>query len=94
MPEDMAKDDTLKLRMDSSTVTLLETARAYLRLDRSKFIRQSIREKAEAVIASHERTRFSERDWYAFFDLLDQPAVPTARMVAGVTKYREITNRP
>jgi uncharacterized protein (DUF1778 family) len=94
MTEHMPKDDTLKLRMDSSTAALLETARGYLKLDKSKFIRQSIREKAEAVIASHEQTRFSERDWDAFLVLLDKPAAPTTRMKAAVAKYRQIIEQP
>ena len=90
MPEEAQKDDTLKIRMDQPTLHLMETARRYLKLDKSKFIRQSIREKAESVIAEHERTRFSAADWDMFFALLDQPAEPTARMEKAARKYREI----
>ncbi|MDD5633009.1 MAG: DUF1778 domain-containing protein, partial [Methylococcales bacterium] len=45
--------------MDAVTLQLLERARSYVDLDKSKFIRQSIREKAESIISEHEKTRFS-----------------------------------
>ena len=81
---------TIKIRMDSLTSELLERARNYTKLDRSKFIRQSVREKAEAVIAEHEKTQFSQEDWLMFFDMLDIPAQPTKRMNKAAAKYQEI----
>ncbi len=90
MVEEVHKEDTLKIRVDQPTLHLMETARRYLKLDKSKFIRQSIREKAESVIAEHERTRFSAEDWDMFFAQLDQPAKPTARMERAAQKYRDI----
>jgi len=90
MAEELHKDDTLKIRVDQPTLHLMETARRYLKLDKSKFIRQSIREKAESVIAEHERTRFSTEDWDMFFAQLDRPAEPTARMKRAAQKYRDI----
>jgi uncharacterized protein (DUF1778 family) len=82
--------DILKFRMDVATLQLLERARAYVDLDKSKFIRQSIREKAEAIIAEHEKTRFSADDWQAFFDRLDNPPEPTARMKKAALSYQKI----
>jgi uncharacterized protein (DUF1778 family) len=87
---DATKDDTLKVRMDEETLALMDKARAYLELDKSKFIRESVREKAAAVIAEHERTHFTSQDWASFFARLDQPAAPTARMVKAIKKYRDI----
>jgi uncharacterized protein (DUF1778 family) len=49
------KQDVLKIRIDAVTLQLLEQARGYIELDRSKFIRQSIREKAETIISEHEK---------------------------------------
>ena len=85
------KDNTLKLRMDSMTLNLLERARTYVDINKSKFIRQSIREKAEAIIAEYEKTRFTAEDWRMFFDMLDNPPAPTGRMRKAAEKYREIT---
>lgn len=83
-------DITIKFRLDSPTSELLDRARSYTKLDKSKFIRQSVREKAEAVIAEHEKTQFSQEDWRMFFDLLDTPSKPTGRMVKAAQKYSEI----
>ncbi|MEW6237127.1 MAG: DUF1778 domain-containing protein [Candidatus Omnitrophota bacterium] len=88
---DNRKADTLKVRMDAMTLDMMERARAFLKLDKSKFIRQSIRRMAEAVIAEHEKTRFSKEDWHRFFEMLDNPPEPTDRLKYAAQKYREIT---
>ncbi len=84
-------DTTIKFRLDSLTSELLDRARGYTKLDKSKFIRQSVREKAEAVIAEHEKTQFSQEDWHMFFENLDNPSEPTARMKKAAQKHSEIT---
>lgn len=84
------KDDTLKIRIDAITADLMERARSYVKLDKSKFIRHSIREKAEEIIAEHEKTIFSQEDWYVFFDMLDNPPEPTERMKKAAQKYKNI----
>ncbi|MBS4052339.1 MAG: DUF1778 domain-containing protein [Methylomonas sp.] len=90
MKTEINKQDMLKIRMDASTLQLLEQARSYVGLDKSKFIRQSIREKAQAVIAEHEQTRFSSDDWRLFFELLDNPPEPTERMKKALQTYHKI----
>jgi len=84
------KQDVLKVRMDVATLKLLEQARHYMGLDKSKFIRQSVREKAQAVIAEHEQTKFSAEDWRLFFELLDNPPEPTERMKKALQTYNKI----
>ena len=84
------KDNAFKLRMDNLTMDMLERARAYVELDKSKFIRQSIREKAESILAQHEKTVFSEDDWHAFFDMIENPPKPTKRMKKAAKFYQEI----
>lgn len=86
------KQDVLKIRIDTNTLQLLEKARNYADLDKSKFIRQSIREKAAAVIAEHEKTRFTENDWQTFFALLDNPPEPTERMKKASSTYQNIVS--
>lgn len=84
------KQDVLKVRMDITTLQLLEQARHYMGLDKSKFIRQCVREKAQAVIAEHEQTKFSAEDWRLFFELLDNPPEPTERMKKALQTYNKI----
>jgi uncharacterized protein (DUF1778 family) len=76
--------------LDSATSTLLERASGYIGLDRSKFIRESIREKALAVIAEHEKTTFTENDWKMFFSLLENPPEPTEAMKNAAQKYKSL----
>lgn len=90
MTVETGKQDVLKVRMDVATLQLLDQARHYVGLDKSKFIRQSVREKAEAIIAEHEQTRFSAEDWQMFFNLLDNPPEPTERMKKALQTYNKI----
>lgn len=92
MVTEATKDHILKLRMDDMTLNLLERARAYVELNKSKFIRQSIRDKANAIIAEHEKTQFSQEDWRMFFDMIDNPPKPTERLKKAANKYREINS--
>lgn len=90
MDVNVRKEDTLKFRMDAITADLMERARSYVKLDKSKFVRHSIRETAEAIIAEHEKTIFTQEDWYMFFDRLDNPPEPTERMNKAAEKYKDI----
>lgn len=91
MTTETNQQNILKIRMDAATLELLERARSYVDLDKSKFIRQSIREKAEAIIAEHEVTYFSAEDWKMFFEMLDEPPEPTERMKKAALTYKKIT---
>lgn len=84
------KQDVLKIRIDAVTLQLLETARSYVDLDKSKFIRQSIREKAEAIISEHEHSRFNADDWRLFFEMTENPPEPTDRMKQALKTYQKI----
>ena len=91
MSTQIKKDDTLKFRLDAVTADLMERARTYTKMNKSKFVRQSIREKAETIIAEHEKTRFTAEDWHMFFDMLDNLPQPTERMQKAAKKYQELT---
>jgi uncharacterized protein (DUF1778 family) len=84
------KPDILKIRIDANTLQMLEQARNYANLDKSKFIRQSIREKAASVIAAHEKTQFTLEDWQTFFTHLDNPPEPSERMKRAAQTYKAI----
>lgn len=83
------KDNSLKIRFDASTISLLEQAGSLIGMDRSKFVRFSVRSTAEEIIAQHEKTVFSKNDWIKFFNKLDNPE-PTNRMRKAADKYMEI----
>lgn len=91
MAENIRNEKALKVRIDTITLDMMEKARAFLKLDKSKFVRQSIRRMAENVIAEHEKTRFSTEDWNRFFEMLDNPPEPAERFKKAARKYREIT---
>ncbi|MGR3221011.1 MAG: type II toxin-antitoxin system TacA family antitoxin [Candidatus Anammoxibacter sp.] len=84
------KNVALKVRMDDPTLELIERAREYVSLNKSKFIRLSVREKATEIIAQHEKTLFNDNDWRTFFDMLENPQKPTARMKKPTNKYNKI----
>ena len=90
MKAEIRKDDTLKVRMDRMTLNLLERARTYVAVNKSTFIRQSVQEKAAAVIAEYEKTRFTKQDWQRFFEMIDHPPKPTVRMKKAVRKSSAI----
>ena len=90
MNTETKKDNSFKFRMDEVTMSLLEKARSYINVNKSKFIRQSIREKAESIIAKHDETHFTESDWLLFFEMIDKPKAPTDRMKKAAIKYQEI----
>lgn len=83
------KDDMFKFRIDAATEALMERARRHVNLDKSKFVRQSIREKAESIIAQHEKTSFSEQDWHMFFDAIENPPEPNERLKKAAALYKE-----
>ena len=87
------KNSVFKFRLDSITSDLLERAKAYTKLNKSTFIRESIREKAQAVILEHEKTAFKRSDWEMFFNLLNNPASPTSRMKKAARKYKSIVRQ-
>ncbi len=76
--------------MDNMTLDMLERAMTYVDLDKSNFVRQSIIEKVETILAEHEKTWFTQKDWYLFFEMLDDAPEPTERMKRAEQKYQEI----
>jgi uncharacterized protein (DUF1778 family) len=90
MSVEAQKSEDFKFRLDHTTSVLLERASGYSGLDKSKFIRESIREKALAVIEEHEKTTFTEKDWRIFFSLLENPPEPTEAMKNAAQKYEAL----
>jgi hypothetical protein len=53
----------VKFRIDPATASLMERAYHYVEMNKSQFVRLSVREKAKAILAYHEETCFSVEDW-------------------------------
>jgi|SaaInl7_135m_RNA_FD_contig_21_3290976_length_493_multi_4_in_0_out_0_1 uncharacterized protein (DUF1778 family) len=91
MEHTQRKDNSLKVRFDTPTYSLMEEAGSLIGMDRSKFVRFSVESTAKEIIAQHEKTSFSEKDWVSFFDMVENQEVePTSRMKKAAHKYRKI----
>ena len=85
------KDQQIKLRIDAPTLKLMERAKNYLGTNKSKFIRESIREKATSIIAAHEKTTFSKEDWGLFFQVLDDPIKTSERFKRAAKTHKMVS---
>ena len=90
MSVEAQKSEEFRFRLDSTTFDLLERASSYIGLDMIKFISQSIREKAMAILEEREKTTFTENDWRMFFSLLDNPPEPTETMKNAAAAYKSL----
>lgn len=71
------KHSRLDIRLPVETKAQVETAAHLSGVKVSEFTRRSITERAEEVIAAHERTHLKPVDHAAFFAAMDAPkAVP------------------
>jgi|SRR5437667_2995580 len=90
MSAEAQKSEGFNFRLDSTTSALLERASGYIGLDKIKFISESIREKAQAIIEEREKTTFTENDWRMFFSLLENPPEPTEAMKDAAEAYKSL----
>jgi len=87
------KDNSVKIRFDAPTLSLLEKAGSLTGMDRSKFVRFSVRSIATEIIAQHEKTVFGEGDWRTFFNMLSQSnQEPSPRVKKAADRYQHITH--
>jgi uncharacterized protein (DUF1778 family) len=84
------KNADFNFRLDTTTAALLERASGYVGLDKIKFIRECIREKARTIIEEREKTTFTEDDWRMFFSLLENPSEPTEAMKDAAEAYKSL----
>jgi uncharacterized protein (DUF1778 family) len=94
MSVEAQKSEEFTLRLDSTTSDLPERASGYIGLDKSQFIRESIREKAQAIIEEREKTMFTENDWRMFFSLRDNLPEPTEAMKRAAEAYESLITSP
>lgn len=88
-PADERATERMNFRVRPRIKQAIRRAAALKGLDESAFTLDAAYREALDTIATHERMTLQAIDTEAFFSALDNPAPPTARMVAAVKHYRE-----
>lgn len=84
MPRAAVEDNSrVALRIRSADKARLMRASALEHTDLTEFILRNVLRAADAVIDQAERVVLSERDSLRVLDLLEQPPVPNARLMAA-----------
>jgi uncharacterized protein (DUF1778 family) len=87
--------DRAQFRPTAAQKELLVRAATLTGQTLSAFMSSAIEEKAQRVIADHERIVLTERSRAAFFSALTHPPEPNDRLVALAERYaREVESRP
>jgi uncharacterized protein (DUF1778 family) len=77
------------LHLDAESTRKLERAAAYEETTVADFVLKNAVAAAERVIASHEWTTLSARDWEVFYDALINPPEPNEKLKEAARRYRE-----
>lgn len=94
MPTVEAKETTdyarLNCRVNVRIKQRAEEAASLLGQSITDFTELAIAEKADAVLAQHDRIILSERDFARFVELIEKPAAPTEKLRAAVQEYKRL----
>ena len=74
----------LNCRVDARIKQRAEEAAGILGQSITDFTETALAEKAEAVLAQHERIVLSERDFAKFVALIENPPAPTPQLVQAM----------
>ena len=84
MPRVAVKDNNrMSLRIPAEEKAVLLRAAALKHTDLTDFVRQHSLEAARGVIRTEEHVNLSERDSLRVLELLENPSMPTKRLVAA-----------
>ena len=90
MPRAAVDDNRrMNLRVSPEAKARLSRAAALRETDLTSFVMQSALREAEAVIATAEALKASERDFSRVLDLLENPPRPNARLRAAIAALPE-----
>lgn len=78
----------LAFRMKPELKARIEEAAALSGLTLTDFVRATLAERADEVVARHRRITLSDRDRDRFLEALDRPGHPLPELVATVTRHR------
>jgi uncharacterized protein (DUF1778 family) len=94
-PGEKQTRDRAQFRPTAEQKALLVRAATLSGQTLSAFMSSAIEEKAQRVIAEHERIVLGERARVAFFSALAHPTAPNDRLAALAERYaREVKSRP
>jgi uncharacterized protein (DUF1778 family) len=94
-PGERQSRDRAQFRPTAEQKALLVRAATLSGQTLSAFMSTAIEEKAQRVIADHERIVLGERAREAFFSALAHPPAPNDRLTALAERYaREVKSRP
>ena len=80
---DSARSNRIELRASPSEKALLLRAATLERLDLTSFVMRAALPKAERVVAAAENVELTEHDSLRVLDLLENPPVPSPRLLAA-----------
>jgi uncharacterized protein (DUF1778 family) len=81
-----AASKTYNLRVDEDTDLIIEQARAITGQNRTEFLLTSAKVRAQELLLSKAHFKLSNDAWKAFEEDLAAPAVPTAELVALMSR--------
>lgn len=84
-----ANDASLEVRMPSGLRDHIDMAAAMLGLDRSAFVRMSVKRAVDEVIEAQTHHHMSPEDAAAFVAALDAKPSPTPAALAAARQYRK-----
>lgn len=89
MAETHTKEDRLQVRVDAHSRSLLQRAADYSHKSLSQFVLSTALEKAEQVVNDNELITLSNRDWSVFYDALNKPPAPNAKLKQAFKRYKK-----
>ncbi len=82
------RDERIDLRISGDLKALLTRAASYSGMSLSSFLVSVASDRAKVVVAEHESTTLTPRDWEAFVVALDDEERPRPKLEAAVQRYR------
>ena len=86
--------DRLSFRVSPDVKTLVDRAAALSGLTATAFAVSALTERAREVVAHHEVTTLSARDFARFVDLLDAPPPPNDALACAADRHRALLGEP
>ena len=80
----------LYCRISQTIKRQAENAARLLGQNMTAFTETALAEKAQRVLAEHERLSFSERDFERFVEIITNPQPPTPALQKAMTRYEEL----
>ncbi len=81
--------ERMNFRTKPRIKAMIQRAAALSGVDDSVFTMNAAYKSAMETIAAHERTSLQPADYAAFFEALDNPPAPTAKLRAAFARHRQ-----